>query len=62
MAGGGVPVVSAKLTEDLPGVYLITFTIPSDMQTGDNVTLSVAVIPQGSATPIYSAGVRIPVQ
>jgi uncharacterized protein (TIGR03437 family) len=62
MAGGGVPLVSAKLTEDLPGVYLVTFTIPSDMQTGNNVVASIAVIPTGSSNPIYSAGTRIPVQ
>jgi uncharacterized protein (TIGR03437 family) len=62
MAGGGVPLVSAKLAEDLPGVYFVTFTIPGDIQTGNNVSLSIAVIPQGSATPIYSAGSRIPVQ
>ena len=62
MAGGGVPLISAKLAEDLPGVFLVTFTIPSDIQTGNNVSLSIAVIPQGSSTPIYSAGSRVPVQ
>jgi len=62
MAGSGVPLVSSKLSEDLPGVFLITFTIPSDIQTGNNVVLSMAVIPQGAQNAIYSGGVRIPVQ
>ena len=57
-----VTVVSARLSEDLPGVFRVTFTIPTDMQAGDNVTLSVAAIPQGSSTPIYSAGTKINVQ
>ena len=62
MAGSGVTVIAARLTEELPGVFRVTFTIPADMQTGSNVTISVAAIPQGSSTPIYSAGSKITVQ
>lgn len=62
MAGGGVPVVSTRLTDSLPGVFAITFSIPSDMQTGSNVAISVASIPSGSSTPVYSATTKIPVQ
>jgi uncharacterized protein (TIGR03437 family) len=62
MAGRGVPLVSAQLSQDIVGVWLVTFTIPNDVPTGNNVTFSVSVIPAGSSTPIPSATTNIPVQ
>jgi uncharacterized protein (TIGR03437 family) len=61
MSGGGVPLISARRSEDLPGVYLVAFQIPANMATGNDVSFSIAVIPAGSSTPIYSNPARIPV-
>lgn len=62
MAGGGVPVVSTLLSDELIGVWMVTFTVPSDITTGNNVTFSVSVIPAGSQTPIASATTNFPVR
>jgi uncharacterized protein (TIGR03437 family) len=61
MAGRGVPLISAQLSPDMVGVWLVTFTVPSDIPTG-NATFSVSVIPPGSSTPISSGSAVIPVQ
>ena len=61
MNGGGLPLVSAQLSEDLPGVYLVSFQIPSTEAQGNN-TFSVGIIPSGGSTPYYSAPVTVPVQ
>jgi hypothetical protein len=62
MAGLGVPLVSAQLSYDMVGQWLVTFSIPSDIQTGTDVPFSISVVPPGSSTPISSAGTTIPVQ
>jgi uncharacterized protein (TIGR03437 family) len=62
MQGGGLPFTSARLSQDIPGVYVVAFQIPADAPTGNNLTFSIAVIPQGSSTPIYSGTTRIAVQ
>ncbi len=62
MNGGGVPVVSAKAAEDLPGVYAVAFEIPSDMATGNDITFSVGVVPPGGTSAINSNSVKVPVQ
>jgi len=60
MTGQAVPLVYARLSEDLPGVYLVAFQIPATMNTGNNVTLSVGI--QVSGTTTYSGLSTIPVQ
>jgi len=62
MAGGGVPLVYAKRSEDLPGVFLVAFQIPQEINPGNDVTFSIGVTPAGSSTRVYSATTRIPVQ
>jgi uncharacterized protein (TIGR03437 family) len=62
MQGAGLPFDSARLSADMPGVALVTFQIPSDAPTGNSLTFSVAIIPAGSGTPIYSGTTRIAVQ
>ena len=62
MSGQGVPVSYARLSEDLPGIYVVAFQIPSDMATGDNVTFSVGVIPVGGSSAVNSNAVKVPVQ
>ena len=62
MNGGGVPVVSAKAAEDLPGVYVVAFQIPTDMATGNDITFSVGVVVPGGTSAINSNSVKIPVQ
>jgi hypothetical protein len=62
MAGQGVNVISSRLAQDLVGVYAVTFQVPNDVSTGDNLSFSVALIPQGGSNAIYSATTKIPVQ
>jgi uncharacterized protein (TIGR03437 family) len=60
--GEGVRVVSARLLPGEIGVYEVQVQIPNDAQTGNDVLFSVAVIPAGSGTPLYSQGVKLAVQ
>jgi uncharacterized protein (TIGR03437 family) len=62
MAGQGVPLNYARLSEDLTGVFVVSFQIPGDLQTGNDVTFSIGIIPQGGTTAIYSATTKVPVQ
>jgi uncharacterized protein (TIGR03437 family) len=62
LAGAGVPLVSAQLSYDVVGLWLVTFSVPSDVRTGTDVPFSISVIPPGSSAPISSAGTIIPVQ
>jgi uncharacterized protein (TIGR03437 family) len=59
VANAGVPVVSAQLSPDLVGVYLVSFQIPSTTPSGNQV-FSVGVSVGGQN--YYSAGAAIPVQ
>jgi len=61
MNGGGVPLLYAQLSEDLPGIYLVAFQVPTTLPQG-NDTLSIGIIPQGSTTAYYSALATVPVQ
>ena len=61
MAGGGVPLVSAQLSADLPGIYTVSFTIPTSESQGD-VPFSIGIIPVGGANPVYTALTKVPVQ
>lgn len=62
MNGGGLQLVSAQLSEDLPGIYLVSFQIPANEATGNNVPFSIGVIPVGGSTAFYSALTTVPVQ
>ena len=61
---GGVPLISAQLSPDLIGVYLIQFQIPNDAPQNNNVPFSIGVIPAGSNTVYYSNSnpSKIPIQ
>jgi len=61
MSGSGASLVYAKLSEDLPGVYVVAFQIPTSGPTGNDISYSVSVIPLGSNTPISSGLSKIPV-
>jgi uncharacterized protein (TIGR03437 family) len=61
MAGGGALLISAQLSEDLPGIYVVTFQIPTGVPTGNDTTFSIGVIPPGSSTVYYSAISKVPV-
>jgi uncharacterized protein (TIGR03437 family) len=62
MNGGGLPLVSAQLSEDLPGIYVVAFQIPATEATGNNVPFSIGIIPVGGSTVFYSALTFVPVQ
>jgi len=58
----GTTVASAQLSADMLGVYNVEFQIPTDAPQGNNVVLSVGIVPVGSTTAYYSAGSTIPIQ
>ena len=61
----GVQVLSARPAPNLIGIYEIKFVLPGSAPTGNNVLLSVGIIPQGnslSSTPIYALNSMIPIQ
>jgi len=60
-ASGESP-ISASLTQDIVGVYLVAFQVPSSVPSGSNVGFSISVVPQGSSTPYYSMLGSFPVQ
>jgi uncharacterized protein (TIGR03437 family) len=60
-ASGESP-ISASLTQDIVGVYLVAFQVPSSVPSGSNVGFSVSVLPQGSGTVYYSTLGTFPVQ
>jgi uncharacterized protein (TIGR03437 family) len=62
IAGVGVPVVTARLSEDLPGIYLVSFLVPTDIGTGNDLPFSIAVSPPGASAQINSATTKISVQ
>jgi uncharacterized protein (TIGR03437 family) len=62
MAGGGVPLISSQLSYDVVGLWMVTFSVPVDVTTGDNIPFSVSVIPIGSSTPISSGTTTIPIR
>jgi hypothetical protein len=62
MAGGGVPLVSSQLSDELLGLWMVTFTVPAGITTGSNVSFSISVIPAGGTNPISSGASSIPVQ
>jgi uncharacterized protein (TIGR03437 family) len=61
MSGGSAPLIYARLSEDLPGVYVVAFQIPTSIPTGNDVTFSIGVIPPGGSTAIFSATSKVPV-
>jgi len=63
MAGGGVPLISAQLSPDRVGVWMLNFQIPANVNaTNGLATFSVSVVPTGSSSAISSGTTNIPVQ
>jgi uncharacterized protein (TIGR03437 family) len=54
---GGLQVISARQAPDLIGVYEVQVAIPSNAPTGNNVQITVGVVPAGSSssTPAVSS-------
>jgi uncharacterized protein (TIGR03437 family) len=59
LANQGIPLVSAQLSPDLVGVYLVSFQVPTTEPSGNQV-FSVGVTVGGQN--YYSAGASIPIQ
>ncbi len=53
-SAGGATVNYARLSEDLIGVYEISFNVPADVATGNNVVFSVGVLPANGSVTYYS--------
>jgi uncharacterized protein (TIGR03437 family) len=58
----GARVISGRLAPTLIGVYEVTFQIPTDAPTGNDVVLSLAVNVPGDSTTRFSAGNKIVIQ
>jgi uncharacterized protein (TIGR03437 family) len=61
---GGVPLISAQLSPDLIGVYVIQFQVPENAPQNNNVPFSIGLIPVGSTQVYYSNSnpSKIPIQ
>jgi uncharacterized protein (TIGR03437 family) len=57
----GVAVLSARAAPTLVGVYEVSFLVPADAPTGNDIVLSVAVNPSTGGPTLYSNGSRIPI-
>jgi uncharacterized protein (TIGR03437 family) len=61
-SASGVNTISASLTQDIVGVYLVAFQVPSSVPSGSSVGFSVGVLPQGGSTIYNSTLGTFPVQ
>jgi len=62
VAGGGAALYSQpQLAADLVGIYEVSFVIPSNVNSGNNVGFSIGLIPVGASTAQYSALMYIPI-
>ena len=62
--GGSInaTVISARQAPTLIGVYEVQFVVPSGATAGNDVALTVSIVPQGGSTAQYSATSKIPIQ
>jgi uncharacterized protein (TIGR03437 family) len=60
VADEGVPVDSAVYSTDLIGVYIVTFGVPSDVPSGNDLDFAIAVNLNGNLT--FGNASKIPVQ
>jgi uncharacterized protein (TIGR03437 family) len=58
----GTRVISGRYAPSLIGVYEVTFVVPSDAPTGNDIVLSLAINATGDSTTRFSAGSKIPIQ
>jgi uncharacterized protein (TIGR03437 family) len=59
--GGSAPLISARLSEDIPGVYVVAFQVPPTAPTGNDVPFSIGVIPPGASSALFSGLSKLPV-
>jgi uncharacterized protein (TIGR03437 family) len=57
----GVRLISAKAAQNLIGIQEVTFQVPNDAVTGNNVIFSVGINAVGDTQTRYSAGTSIPI-
>jgi uncharacterized protein (TIGR03437 family) len=57
----GTRLVSARLAQNLIGVYDVAFQVPSDAPAGNDVIFSVGVNASNDTQTRYSAGTKIPI-
>jgi uncharacterized protein (TIGR03437 family) len=58
----GAHVVSSRVSPNLIGVFEVTFQVPSDAPTGNDVVLSVDVNAVGDTQTRFSNGSKLPIQ
>jgi uncharacterized protein (TIGR03437 family) len=65
LSGTNVQVISARQAPDLIGVYEVQFLVPVGAPTGNDVPVSVGIIPAGSSSgtaAVQSTASKIPIQ
>lgn len=65
LGGSGVQVISVRQAPDLIGVYEVTFTVPSGAPTGNDVAISLGIVPAGASSgteAVQSLSSKIPIQ
>src|ERR1019366_4348819 len=58
----GTRVITSRVSPSLMGVFAITFQVPSDAPTGNDVVLNVAVNAVGDTQTRFSNGSKLPIQ
>jgi uncharacterized protein (TIGR03437 family) len=59
---GGATVTSARLGANMIGVFEVAFIIPANAPQGNNVAISVGVVPSGTSTAVNSLNSQLPIQ
>jgi adhesin/invasin len=59
---GGTHVIASRVSPNLIGVYEVTFTVPSDAPTGNDVVLNIVVNALSESVSRFSNGSKIPIQ
>jgi hypothetical protein len=55
-------VTSARLGANMIGVFEVAFIIPANAPQGNNVAISVGVVPSGTSTAVNSLNSQLPIQ
>jgi uncharacterized protein (TIGR03437 family) len=59
---GGVTVTSARIAANMIGVFEVAFIVPAGAPQGNDIAISVGVVPVGASNAINSVTSKIPIQ
>jgi hypothetical protein len=58
----GATVTSARIGANMIGVFEVAFIVPNDAPQGNDIGISVGIVPVGSSNAINSLATKIPIQ